>query len=426
MNKKIKKTDTIFLKNVLFLSGGTVVSQAIIFLLSPFITRIYSPEEYGILTIFISILSLFAGSESLRYELAIPVAENDEDAINLLALCIMILSSISLIILLIMLICGNSIFKILPTPSIYKYRILIPIEVFLYGVYQILMRWNLRQRNYSVISITKVMQSISSNAIKIIFGILNFGALGLILGKIMGESAGILKLGKTLTKNKLNLFRVLSIRKIKYLSRRYIKFPLFSLPSNLLSRFANQIPTLFFAIYFGSEVVGIYGFTLGVINLPVSVIGISIGDVFYSEAATIGKKNAGEIIKLSNELFKKLILFGLLPLICLVFFAPYLFEFVFGGSWAKAGEYAQVLSFLGFSQLIFQPVSRIYDIFDKQNELLFFTILRIILVVISFFISQQLSFEPKQSLILYVIVMFLIHGIIYVNGQRILKNSLPS
>lgn len=428
-NYTLKKNDVNhnnFFKNVLFLSGGTFSTQVIGLLVAPLITRLYLPEQYGVLTVFISILGLFAGSECLRFELAIPIAENDEDAISLIALCLIVLASFSLIIFLVFLLSGNAIFGYLSATSIPHLRVLLPIGILLNGLYQILMRWNLRILAYGRISISKFVQSIVSNLLKLFFGVLHFSGLGLIVSQLFGENTAIIILGKTIFKKKYNPKKIFSIKEIKKLAIRYINFPLFSLPSTFISGISTQIPILFLSSMFSSSVAGLFSFSLGIVSIPVTLIGGSIGDVFFAEAASIGKGNVSEIQRLSKELFKKLFLVGLIPLLCLILSGPYLFELVFGSEWSMAGEYARILSFFAFSQLLFQPLSRVYDIFDKQKELLLITILRIILVVSSFLVTKLISLDPKQSIILYVVVMIFVHGITYFNAQRIMSNYLDN
>ena len=80
-----------FAKNVTMISVSTAFAQLLSALLSPLITRIYSPEEYGVLTLYSSILGLTVIIASLRYEWGILIADNDEKAINIVGLCFFVL-----------------------------------------------------------------------------------------------------------------------------------------------------------------------------------------------------------------------------------------------------------------------------------------------------------------------------------------------
>ena len=80
-----------FAKSVAIISGGTAFAQVLNALFSPIITRIYNPNEYGVLTVYSSILGIIIVIASLKYELGIPIAEDDEKAVNVMALSFFIL-----------------------------------------------------------------------------------------------------------------------------------------------------------------------------------------------------------------------------------------------------------------------------------------------------------------------------------------------
>jgi O-antigen/teichoic acid export membrane protein len=80
-----------FLRNVSIMLGGTAGGQLVSVLLSPVLTRLYSPEQFGILSVYLAVLSILVVVASLRYELTLPLAESDEDAMNIVAVCACVL-----------------------------------------------------------------------------------------------------------------------------------------------------------------------------------------------------------------------------------------------------------------------------------------------------------------------------------------------
>ena len=65
---------------------GTSLAQAIPIIISPILTRIYTPEDFGLLALFLSITNIIGSVANGRYELAIMLPKEDEDAINIAAL----------------------------------------------------------------------------------------------------------------------------------------------------------------------------------------------------------------------------------------------------------------------------------------------------------------------------------------------------
>ena len=55
-------------------------------LAAPLLTRLYSSEDFGLLSVYTSLLALIGVISSLRYELAIPLPEDDGEAVNVAVL----------------------------------------------------------------------------------------------------------------------------------------------------------------------------------------------------------------------------------------------------------------------------------------------------------------------------------------------------
>jgi len=75
-----------FAGNVLKLTAGATVAQALGMLLSPVFTRLYGPQAYGAAAVFASILGLVSVVVCLRYEFAIMLPSKATDALNLYTL----------------------------------------------------------------------------------------------------------------------------------------------------------------------------------------------------------------------------------------------------------------------------------------------------------------------------------------------------
>ena len=72
-----------FVKNVLVVMSGTAVAQAIGFALSPIISRLFSPSDFGVFGSFNSVSTIIAAGATLEYTQAIMLPKEKEDAINL-------------------------------------------------------------------------------------------------------------------------------------------------------------------------------------------------------------------------------------------------------------------------------------------------------------------------------------------------------
>lgn len=389
-----------FGRSIALVAGGTVIAQVLGVIFSPIITRIYPPEQYGVLTAYSAVLGLLATSASLDYQKAIPIAEDEDKAINILVLSMFLLFISVIFIIGLIALFGDYFLSVFDSQILTNYKYLIPFGVFFVGFYDIVLQWGFRNRDYKTITKTRISQSIASNVNTVIFGLMKFGPIGLLLGFIIGQSAGITTLSTPLVKKK-KLLSVISLNRLKYVFKRYKNFPLYSAPSNYIYAAGNNIPIILLTAFFGGAVTGLFGLANRIIRLPMSLIGTSVAQVFYSEVANIGKSNPKEIKRLSTQLIKKLAIIALFPTITLMLFGPQLFSFVFGEQWYEAGIYARILSVMVYFHFIVSPIGRMLEIFERQREGLFFNVARLIMVTSVFAVVKIFELSSYQTIALY-------------------------
>ena len=131
---------------------------------------------------------------TLRYEMALPLVESDSHAADLLAVCILSLFGTTAIFILVILgisTLGNAAAMLGPLAP---YRWLMPAGFFCIGAYQAMIAFATRQGAFPVIARTKIYQGAVGPGSQILMGLLGFKAWGVILGYILGQSAGITRL----------------------------------------------------------------------------------------------------------------------------------------------------------------------------------------------------------------------------------------
>ena len=84
---------------------------------------------------------------------------------------------------------------------------------------------------------------------------------------------------------------------------------------------------------------------------------------------------------------------GIIPFGIVITFGPFLFEFVFGQGWARAGEYAVWLSTFLFFNFINKPAVAAVPVLRLQAGLLFYEIfstgLKVISIVVGFLMFED-------------------------------------
>ena len=154
------------------------------------------------LGVFIAVISIFQVITSIRYEQAIPLPEEETDAIALLVVCLSIHCVMTIVFGLGVYLFGEGFILWANTKALEKYIYLLPIGLFPVGVYEILSYWTIRTKEFQILAKTKIRQGLAMVATQIGFGFTPFGNLGLVLGEIVGRCAGIWTLARPLWQHK--------------------------------------------------------------------------------------------------------------------------------------------------------------------------------------------------------------------------------
>jgi len=350
-----------FARGVGVLIGGTVGAQALMVFISPLLTRLYSPSDFGLLTIYMGLLSLFTVISSLRYQLAIPLPESDEEAALITLLSLFVVLCISLLSSLIVLFAGAELAKLFKMPQMTKYMWLLPIGILFGGGYQVFHYWAIRTKSFSNIANTKITQSFASAFIQL--AAFKLGGLALLLGQAAGQGVGTTTLMRSFLSTKL--YQHWTWSGLRRVAVRYKDFPLFSTWSGFFNTAGSQLPPLLFAALFSPGIAGLYALTNRVLTLPAQLVGSAIGNVFHANAAESYRE--GKLKVLFENVLDKLSMFAMPMMICLMLAAPQLFSLIFGIEWIEAGVYAQFMAIWLSMVFICSPLSVLFTILEQQK-----------------------------------------------------------
>ena len=329
-----------FAQSVTVLAGGTALGQAIVLLASPVLTRLYQPEEFGVLAVYASLLGIVVVFAGMRYELAVPLANDDEQAIHLVVLALVLVVLVAGCTGILILLAGGQLAAWLRISEYERYLWLLPLGVLLAGSYQVLNYWAVRKRDYSRIARTKLHQAIGSVAVQIGCGLAKLGPLGLIGGQIVGQSAGVGTLARSMRPLGRAFARVRA-GKIVELGKRYAAFLRFGAPQAFINALGQHLPQLMLAGLFSSQTAGLYLLARRILNYPVQVVGQSIRQVYYPRAKQA--YDQGRAYPYAMRLSLILAASAVIPTLVIALFAPPIFGFCFGEEWRQAGVYSSLL-----------------------------------------------------------------------------------
>ena len=390
------------------LASGTAAGQTIVVLASPILTRLYTPDDFGVLAVYAAFLAILTVVASLRYQLAIPLPRSDGTAANILALSLMCVVGVTVTVTLLVALLGSSIVGWTNTPMVAPYLWLLPVGVALGGAYQSLNYWAIRKRAFTRIASTKLQQGGGMVVTQIGLGLAQLGPLGLILGQVVGQAAGLTNLARSAWRDDHSaLIRIRAVR-VRWVARRYRRFPFYSTWSALANTAGSQLPLVLFAALFSPAVAGLYLLAYLVLGMPMSLLGQAIGQVFVPGAAEARRENKLDTFTLRT--FSGLVRIGLGPIVLVAITAPELFAFVFGAEWRDAGIYAQWMALWLATVFISSPLSNLISITERQVQGLVFDLTLLVLRSTAIVAGAVIG-GPMLAVALYSVTSFVIWAV---------------
>ncbi|QPL53817.1 oligosaccharide flippase family protein [Vibrio navarrensis] len=358
-----------FYKSVAVLLSGTAAAQAITLSILPILTRIYSPEELGMLAIFTATTSILLTVSCLRMEMAIPIQKFEVEARSVLVLCIQLVT-FNVIICLIFCFAIYFIFPEL-LGGLGKLVFLIPVGILLGGVYLAINNYAVREKEFSLISKSRLRQSISCAFIQIFGGLFGFGAIMLLLGYIFNLGAGAFYLKKRLLED-LDFKSFVKFEKSKEIFYQNIRFPKYSVVESFANTAGIQIPVLIIASSIGVAETAFLFLAMRIIQAPMALLGNSISQVFYSQASENYKEGtlSSLTLKVSESTFK----IGVGPIIFIAVVAQNIVGKALGQDWEVVGVYITTMSPWFLFQFLASPISPVMYVTGKQNLFMRLTI----------------------------------------------------
>lgn len=387
-----------FTKNVLTLISGTTVAQVISIGISPILARMYTEVDFGLFASFSALVGFVSLLVGARYEGAILLPKKNEDAINLLALSLILNIFISVLFLI-----GVFGFVSIQYPNqeveLLNWYYLAPVFTMFTGFAQSINNWYNRKKQYKKIVYYRVSNSVLNSGGALTFGLSKTGPNGMILALIMSSIVSI-SLFLIDIKNDIIEFRsAISLTRMKQLAIDYKRFPLTNSIQSLSDAFQVYGIVCFIDYFFGKLILGVYSLSFRVLQMPMNFVGGAISQVFYQQASDTYNEG-GDLQSLVRSTIKKSVLIAIPILVILLFFGPQLFAFVFGTKWYNAGVYAQLLSPWILLDFVRAPLSQIPIIIGRQNKLLMISMLNNSIIVVSMLYAGIVLKDIKMGLII--------------------------
>ncbi|MBR6049245.1 MAG: oligosaccharide flippase family protein [Bacteroidales bacterium] len=359
------------LKEALTLTGGNVLAQIIALAAYFVLTRIYSPDDYGLFNIFYSYIEVLIILSTCKYELAVVVASDDRQAAAVARFALRLNTLVSLALLTVALVLWLT--GTLPGSfaQLGWMVLLIPPMVFFCGTSRIYSFLYNRFHRYTQIALSENVNAGAGALLKMLLGWLGMTPAGLPVGTVLGQAAS-------------NVNYRLGLRQLQLPStdadeRRaaaatHRNFPRYVATKDFVNTFSANLPFLWLAIYFDRAEVGLFGLALTFSRQPVLLLCSAFERVLYARGAE-AVRDSKPLLPLTTR-FVAIVNAVALPLcVAAWFLAESLFSFGFGSRWQGCGVYVQALLPWVWLTLTANSLMFVANVFSTQRtEFVFYLV----------------------------------------------------
>lgn len=341
-----------------------MVAQGMLLAVSPVLTRLYTPAQFGLLGTYSAIAGILVVMAGLRFDAAIPLPRTDDDAMRLLALSLGSAFVTAALTGCLVTLGGDALCKAVGMPGLGTWLWFLPPAVLGGSAYQALSYWQVRRGGYSTIARTKMVQSTTAVTVQAALGGLA-GPAGLFLGDLLQRSVGALWLARDgaaqMGRGTVTLSGCLQVARV------YRRFPLVS----SWSAVANIVPLIglpaLIAVLYGAPEAGAVVVAQRVVDLPVALVGAAAGQVFFGQAASAVREDPSQAIAYFDAAVRRLLPVSALFTVATLALPPLAFEPVFGAEWGDAARLAQLLGVAAAFRLVVSPISQLHLLAGRQT-----------------------------------------------------------
>lgn len=383
-----------FVRNVMTLMTGTALGQAVALLLSPIITRLYSPEQFSLFEQYAFLLSIFTVVITGRYEAAVMHPKSKEDARHIVGLSLKVALYICTALLVVALAIPFILTSEVNNFELWKWLWTLPIALFCIAIFNTVNFWFSREKSYKVAATSRLLYSASGEPIKVVLGWLKSGVIGLIGGTVLGHIVAAGHSWKHFIKSEPRGIKQLSRERMRAMAAEHKGYPLYSIAGGVLNNLAQWAHVAVFVFFYGEKAIVPIGFialSRRIFFNPLGILSSSYSQVFYQRISIID--DARELRRFFIENFLRILAFATVMVIIVQLLPKHSLGIIFGASWTDALVYLKILSYWYGLNFAISTLSFIFNRLKLQWYTLVADITHFAVVIIAFWIAWNTGLD---------------------------------
>jgi O-antigen/teichoic acid export membrane protein len=384
-------------RGVVTIVGGTAAGQILVLASAPVLSRLFTPSDFGLYAVLSSIASTLGIVAALRFELAIPVPDEEVDAYALVHVGLLSSLLVGMVTMVPAILLAPGVAKAFGQPALGQWLWMAPAAATAIGCYLTMNQLAIRKRRYGASGQRAFAQSVIMVGTQAVLGVAKAGGPGLFFGYAMGQIGGALALTRGAGMRSAPARRARTWATLVKTVRRYRKFPLVLAPAGLINVMSLQLPLILIAYLYGATVAGWLGMTQRVLALPAVLLGTAIGQVYLGELATSMRRDPAAAARLFDKASRALAAVALPLALGLFALGPIVFAVAFGAQWRMSGEFGRALALAMATQLVAVPLSQTLVVLERQGIQFLLDLTRLSVVVTSVVVAHAMGATPLES-----------------------------
>lgn len=351
-------------RKTISLSGLTAMGQLIFVLATPLLSRLFTPTDFGIFIIYLSIVNICGPIVGLKFESGLYAVETREHARLTLALSIVTMLIMTLAVTGLIFLTSGHLSGAFGQAAA-RIGLLAPFGILLAGLWGSSSAWAIKAEAIQTLAIARFLQPTAMTILQLAAGFAHLPGISMVIAHMISHAGYVtFILASSLTAADWRSLRSLHPRLLLNRASEHRKFPLFVMPAQVGALTVSNLPPVLIGLIFGTDMAGHWGLAYRIVAAPLAIVSLPLGHIFTSEASK--DRSAEHVRTLGRKIFFVSLLLVAIPLLFFGAVAPGVTKLLLGSRWALTGQMASALAILGAAQAITTPFSELTSIYHFQ------------------------------------------------------------
>lgn len=405
----MERTFPNYWRDIFWQSSGSSLAQLVGIAGIPILTRLYTPEDFAVQSLFLQVVTLATALVTWRYEYFVQLPKSDDDVRFLNGLVLALGAFAVLILTPVFWILRDGLAQQLGNQDVAPWLSLAPATA-------VLVSWAVAAQNnaqrfgdFKTSGLSELAGKLSYVSTGIAGALLSLGAGGLVMTTAfgaIGKAAYVFLLRPRWGKETLRT----GVHPMQRVLARYGRLATSTVLAHLLTSSAIAMPQIALAHLYGANVLGQFALAMATIYLPSGLLGVAIGHVYYQRAAQQWA-NGSPFFTLWRSTALKLLMIGVPVFGLVVLLSKHAYPFIFGDQWDLAGEFAALMAIAAFGSFVSSPMDRTCLVVGAGSYSVVWSVYRVLSTAVVIWLALALRITPQSFVVALVIQMCVAYGI---------------